>query len=72
MSILLMKLKFKLLHLSLYSVDLIVWTAEKNYYMVADFQDVREGGLLRWHQEAGGPMYRQSLFDVVPNSIVLC
>jgi hypothetical protein len=40
------KLKFELLHLSLYSVDLIVWTGEKNYYIVADFQDVRKGVLL--------------------------
>jgi len=42
--------------------------------MVADFQDMRErereSVLLRWHREAGGPMYRQSLFDV-PNSTVL-
>jgi hypothetical protein len=42
------KLKFKLLHHSLYSVDLTVCDSHvffgllKNYYMVADFQDVRE------------------------------
>jgi len=43
------KLKFKLLHHSLYSVDLTVCDIFffflgllKNYYMVADFQDVRE------------------------------
>jgi hypothetical protein len=39
--------------------------------MVADFQDVRESVLLGWCREAGGPMYRQSLFDVAPNSTVL-